>query len=135
MVQEMAAEIKTASKLKSLGKNLPQLWFGRTPWLIVGRHTQGTFEELRVTNAEANFVDWESRNQANLRTLVAVLGQLREAVKDNGGKHCVALCEKNTLPPAIRVFPSTVAKKAVPDDLRGKLWNSEVGGPSKNARR
>ncbi|KAK8096101.1 hypothetical protein PG999_014123 [Apiospora kogelbergensis] len=135
MVQEMAAEIKTASKLKSLGKNLPQLWFGRTPWLIVGRHTQGTFEELRVTNAEANFVDWESRNQANLRTLVAVLGKLREAVKDNGGKHCVALCEKNTLPPAIRVFPSTVAKKAVPDDLRGKLWNSEAGRPSTNARR
>ncbi|KAK6840247.1 hypothetical protein PG987_006113 [Apiospora arundinis] len=134
MLQEMAAEIKTTSKLRSLGKNLPQLWFGRTPWLIVGRHTQGTFEELRVTNAAATFGDWESRNQENLRMLVAVLGQLREAVKDNGGKQCVALYEKNMRPPVIRVFPSTVAKKAVPEDLRGKLWNSEVGGPSINVR-
>lgn len=135
MVQEMAAEVKTASKLKSVSKNLPQVWFGRTPWLIVGHHAHGTFKELRVTNAAAQFADWESRNQTDLRMLVAVLGQLRETMEENGGGHCVALWEKTVLPPVIRVFPSTVAKAAVPDALRGKLWDSEVSEPRVSARR
>ncbi|KAH7012563.1 uncharacterized protein B0I36DRAFT_399147 [Microdochium trichocladiopsis] len=133
MTQEMAAEIKTASKPKSLGKNLPQLWFGRTPWLIVGRHAQGTFTECRITNAAAQFADWERRNQADLRMLVAVLGQLREAVKSNGGKHCVAICEKKLFPPVIEVFQSTTAKMAVPDNLRGKIWDAEAGGHPKGS--
>lgn len=127
MVQEMAAEIKTASKHKSLGQFLPQLWFGRTPWLIVGRHSEGTFQEVKITDAAAAFADWETRRQADLRRLVAILVRLRKAVEENGGEPCVALCEKAT-PPAIRVFPMEADRKAAPDHLRQRLWNAEEGG-------
>ncbi|KDN60491.1 hypothetical protein CSUB01_11571 [Colletotrichum sublineola] len=130
MAQATAAEIKTASKKRSLGAYLPQVWFGRTPWLIVGRHTSGSFEELKITNIEAQFVDWESRHQTELRMLVAVLAQLRKSVKENGGKHCVAVYEKSTVSPVIRVFPSIIARKAIPDDLRRRLWDSEVANTS-----
>ncbi|KAJ1333092.1 RAT1-interacting protein [Microdochium nivale] len=128
MAQEMAAELKTASKPKALGKSMPQLWFGRTPWLIVGHHAQGTFTECQITNVASKFPDWEDKNQADLRMLAAVLGQLREAIQGNGGKHCVAICEKKVFPPVIEVFPSTAMKMAVPDNLRGKLWDAKAGG-------
>ncbi|KAK2005714.1 hypothetical protein LZ32DRAFT_611852 [Colletotrichum eremochloae] len=130
MAQATAAEIKTASKRRSLGAYLPQVWFGRKPWLIVGCHTNESFEELKITNVEAQFVDWESRHQTELRMLVAVLAQLRKSVKENGGKHCVAVYERSMVSPAIRVFPSIIAKKAIPDDLRCRLWDSEVADPS-----
>lgn len=50
-----AAEIKTGLKAKTTGKYLPQLWFGRTPWLITGQHKQGTFNEARLINAVDEF--------------------------------------------------------------------------------
>ncbi|KAF6825143.1 hypothetical protein CMUS01_09946 [Colletotrichum musicola] len=122
----LAAEIKTAKvgKPKNMGTIMPQLWFGRTPWLIIGRHNDGLFEEVKITNTGSQFGDWEDKQQANLRKLAAVLAELREAVEANGGGNCVAICEKATAPPVIGVFPSTVARKAVPNDLRRQLWNS-----------
>lgn len=126
MAQSLAAEIKTASKPKGPGMFMPQLWFGRTPWLIVGRHSDGCFEQIKITDTKSHFADWEGKQQTNLRKLAAVLAELREAVEANGGGNCVAICEKlkGTGPPVIKVFPSTVARKAVPDDLRAKLWTS-----------
>ncbi|KAF6813208.1 hypothetical protein CSOJ01_04719 [Colletotrichum sojae] len=126
MAQSLAAEIKTlkVGKPKNMGTIMPQQWFGRTPWLVMGRHTDGYFKEVKITDTGSNFGDWEDRQQDNLRKLVAVLARLREAVEANGGEHCVAICEKTTAPPVIRVFPSTVDRKAVPYDLRRQLWNS-----------
>lgn len=45
--QSTAAEIKTSVKPKPPGAYLPQLWFGRTPWLIIGYHTDGVFREVK----------------------------------------------------------------------------------------
>ncbi|KAK0368367.1 hypothetical protein CLIM01_14274 [Colletotrichum limetticola] len=125
MAQAMAAEIKTASKPRSMGTYLPQVWFGRTPWLIIGRHTGRTFEELKT-----HFEAWEGKQQNDLRRLVTVLSQWRGAVEQNGGSHCVAVCEKNEFPPLIRVFPSMVTKKAIPDELRHKLWDFKTNNLS-----
>lgn len=126
MPQNTAAEIKTTAKPRNLGKNLPQLWFGRTPWLIIGHHTKGTFTECPVTNVAEKFPGWEQQHQAGLRMLVSVLGQLREAVKKNGGGHCVAIYEKKVSPPVLQVFPSSSGKTAVPDNLKGRLWNADT---------
>lgn len=134
MAQETAAEMKTATKPKSLGQLLPQLWFGRTPWLIVGRHSGGTFQEVQITDAAAAFADWETRRQPDLRRLVAVLGRLRKAVEESGGGPCVALYEKTPGAPVIRVFPMAGDRKAVPDHLRRQLWDATEGGSSTAAR-
>lgn len=127
MPQTTAAEIKTAMKPEKLEAYLPQVWFGRTPWLIIARHKNGTFKTVEVTHVEAEFAGWEEKHQADLRKLVAVLAQLREAVRENGGGHCVAVYESHMDPQALRVYPSAVAKEAIPDDLRRKLWDSEGG--------
>ncbi|KAK1466478.1 hypothetical protein CTAM01_17015 [Colletotrichum tamarilloi] len=129
MAQATAAEIKTAIKPKSPSAYMPQLWFGRTPWLIIGQHANGTFEQLKITHVAARFTNWEERHQADLRKLVTVLAHLRQAVEEHGGRHCVAIYEKTAKTPEIKVYSSCVVKQAVPDDLRRKLWKSQINGP------
>ncbi|KAK1843022.1 hypothetical protein CCHR01_14327 [Colletotrichum chrysophilum] len=129
MAQSMAAETKTATKPKDPTAYMPQLWFGRTPWLIIGQHENGTFEQLKITDTAALFASWEERHQADLRKLVTVLARLREAVTEHGGSHCVAIYEKTANTPEIKVYPSSAVKKAVPGDLRRMLWESWSTGP------
>lgn len=127
MRQEWVAEIKTANikNPPSIGQNLAQLWFGRTPWLIVGHHQQGNFTSVDITNVVAEFPGWEARNQDILRKMAAVLAQLRMAIKENGGQHCVAVCEVDVLPRAINVHPSSFPRNPVSDKLRRMLWRAE----------
>ncbi|KAH0434591.1 hypothetical protein CcaCcLH18_05202 [Colletotrichum camelliae] len=107
------------------------LWFGRTSWLIIGQHANGNFEQLKITNTAAVFASWERKHQVDLRKLVTVLARLREAVKERGGSHCVAIFEKTAnTPEMIKVYPSHVLRKAVPDDLRRTLWDSWSTGLS-----
>ncbi|KAL4403416.1 hypothetical protein CABS03_15245 [Colletotrichum abscissum] len=123
MAQANAAEIKTAARRKSPGAYMPQLWFGRTPWLILGQHTNRTFEKLRITDTAAQFAGWEETHQLELRKLAAVLARLREAVRENGGKFCIAIHEKAIETSNIKVYSSCVAKEAVPEKLKGELWS------------
>ncbi|MBE3048032.1 hypothetical protein IMZ48_37095 [Candidatus Bathyarchaeota archaeon] len=127
--QSTAAEIKTGTKSKSVGTYLPQLWFGRTPWLIIGQHKEGTFDRIRVIKAADHFGEWESKRQDELQRLVAVLSQLREAVRMDG-RSCVAVYEKTSKPPVIAVFALTSDKRALPDDLISGFWDSGDTGSS-----
>ncbi|KAK2054167.1 hypothetical protein LY76DRAFT_523053, partial [Colletotrichum caudatum] len=129
MAQATAAEIKTATKPKSPSAYMPQLWFGRTPWLIIGQHAKGTFEKLKITDTAALFTSWEESHQADLRKLITVLARLREAVRENGSSHCVAIYEKTAESASIKVYPSSIVKKALPDDLGRMLWDSWSSGP------
>ena len=127
--QAWLAEIKTASRNgPSISDCLPQVWFGRTPWLIMGRHQKGNFKTVDITHMEAKFPLWETQHQISLRKMATILAQLRRAVEENGGEHCVAICEKGGLPPAINVFPSDFPRKTVSDHLRRKLWHAEKAG-------
>lgn len=121
--QSTAAEIKTSVKPKPPGAYLPQLWFGRTPWLIIGYHTDGVFTEVKVTDAGARFIDWENKHQTKLLKLVSLLTELRKVVRKHGGGNCIAICEKGS-PPAIKIFTSGVSQRALPDDLISKFWVS-----------
>ncbi|TQN66773.1 hypothetical protein CSHISOI_08671 [Colletotrichum shisoi] len=120
MPQPATAEIKSAAKARPLSWRMPQLWFGRTHWLIVGHHADGNFHDVRITDAAAHFADWETRQQTALRKLATVLGELRAAVRGNEGRHCAAVFERGS--GSIRVFDLTSDRQAVPEDLKEKLW-------------
>lgn len=122
MSQSTAAEIKTSMKPKGPSFYMPQLWFGRTPWLIIGRHVKGTFDQVRVIDAASEFENWEAKNQVELRKLVAILGRFREAAQRSKGGKCIAICEKGTQPQAIRIYQSKVERNALPDELVMKFW-------------
>ncbi|OHE90287.1 hypothetical protein CORC01_14416 [Colletotrichum orchidophilum] len=68
MAQANAAGIKTAAKPKSPGAYMPQLWFGGTPWLIIGQQANGTFEKLKITHTAAQFAGWEETHRLDLRS-------------------------------------------------------------------
>ncbi|KAK6517517.1 hypothetical protein TWF281_004168 [Arthrobotrys megalospora] len=127
MPQSSALELKTTAKHRGTGKYLPQLWFGRTPWLIVGHHTNGKFDELKITNLKSeDFVGWETKNQTALQKMVRVLEQLRDVAKKHQGSPCIAIFERRESEPrAINIYPSSLSnKRALPEDLINRLWVS-----------
>ena len=101
---------------------MPQLWFGRTPWLIIGRHDNGTFGEIKITNASDHFAEWEAKYQTELQKLVTTLSQLRKAVRRADGRNCVAIYEQDPKSKTIKIFPSLEGKRPLPD-----FWDRAVG--------
>ncbi|KAI0466853.1 hypothetical protein F4859DRAFT_518689 [Xylaria cf. heliscus] len=131
MPQSTTAEIKTGRRNQSPSRSLPQLWFGRTPWLIRGSHVEGTFHNIDITNVEAKFLTWETNYQDDLRRMVSLLSQLRETVSNSGFKRCIATCEKPIRPLELKIFAATREDEALPKDLIGKFWrekSDEVAG-------
>ncbi|KAI1156272.1 hypothetical protein F4825DRAFT_459252 [Nemania diffusa] len=124
MPQSTVAEVKTISPNQS-PRCLPQLWFGRTPWLIMGRHTGGTFDSIDTIKAKAKFKAWEMKNQKKLRKLVSLLSQLRESVQNSGFKRCIAIYEKSKTPQELKIFASVCKYGALPDDLAAKFWHGK----------
>ncbi|EQL02192.1 geranylgeranyl pyrophosphate synthetase [Ophiocordyceps sinensis CO18] len=124
--QSATAEIKTAVQPKGPGTYLQQLWLGRTPWLIVGRHRQGKFRDIEITNVAAEFAEWEKRQQGALQKLVTILEMLRQAVRQavtrNGASTCVVICERQSKPREIKIFAIRKDRKALPDDLIARFW-------------
>lgn len=128
MPQSTAAELKTVQGNSSFDRvennNFDQLWFGRTPWLIMGRHTNGTFKEVEVRNLSDYFEGFAKQYQDCLRKMVTVLTRLRAAVKTTGGKKCVALY-RDTIAANIHVFRAEDEdEKALPEELIAKCWTS-----------
>ncbi|KAH8752665.1 hypothetical protein F5882DRAFT_368496 [Hyaloscypha sp. PMI_1271] len=122
--QSSTAEIKTRTKSSSLSKILPQLWFGRTPYLITGHHTNGTFDSVNISHVRDQFEDWERKeaNQNALRKLASLLSQLREAVKRAKEKACIGIYERGVKPVALHVFVSKQGRKPLPEHVVMKYW-------------
>ncbi|KAK2014528.1 hypothetical protein LZ32DRAFT_603259 [Colletotrichum eremochloae] len=120
MDQSSVAEIKTVTKNGNPNSFMTQLWFGRTPWLIVAQHKEGTFNGMTITDAAALFAWWEDRHQETLRKLATLLGELRAAVQKNRGRHSAAIFERGS--GAIGIYDLMSDKQAVPTDLRRRLW-------------
>lgn len=104
---------------------LPQLWFGRTRCLIVGRHDNGTFNEVRVHDLGEQLEAWEKVdvNQEALQKMAVLLSRLRDIVRANEAKSCVLICEKAVKPPVLRVHASTSGRGPLPATVVEKFWN------------
>ncbi|KAM0432999.1 hypothetical protein ACHAPT_004704 [Fusarium lateritium] len=124
--QAQAAEIKSirnSRNKKPLSAMLPQLWFGRTPYLIRGYHDDGRFIDIRDENIDENLRDWEAKdqNQTALRSVAWVLEQLREAVRSSETKSCIAVCLRDK-PLKLQVFSTTQRKVPLPEEVIGRFW-------------
>lgn len=124
--QASVAELKSRTRAKNGLRALPQLWFGRTRYLITGLHQNGTFAEVKVEDLKEDLVAWENeeRNQDGLRKMVILLSQLRDAVSMVEGKACVAIHEKGVKNGVLRVFASTSGKGPLPDSVIKRFWKA-----------
>jgi len=122
--QSSIAELKTRTKPSSLSKFMPQLWFGRTSYLITGYHANGTFQKVNINQVKDQFEDWERKdaNQTSLRKMVSLISQLRETVKEAKAKGCIAIYERGIKPSTLQIFVLKQGKKPLPEDVVQKFW-------------
>ncbi|KJZ79156.1 hypothetical protein HIM_01307 [Hirsutella minnesotensis 3608] len=120
-----AAEIKTCQKREDKNTHMPQLWFGRTRWLMSGRHTNGHFENIKIEDAGLYFEKWETTHQERLRKLVTVLEQLQQAVKKSDSGNCVVIYDGKAGSRALRVFESKVRDEPLPESYKQRFWNRD----------
>lgn len=121
------AEVKARSGRARLGELLPQLWFGRTPNLLVGTHDNGTFRKVEHTNAEAHFLDWENKNQKELRKLTRLIADIRDLTMKTKDKACVVVCNHNVRPLTLKVFTPMARKGVLPEKLINQFWDESTG--------
>lgn len=125
--QASVAELKSRKDHSSKPKPnwLPQLWFGRTRYLIAGHHENGTFDEVHVHDLREQLEAWEKVevNQEALQKMAVLLSRLRNIVRANEAKSCVVICEKAVKPPVLRVHASTSGRRPLPATVVEKFWN------------
>lgn len=122
--QSTAATVKVIRGKMSPTIFMPQLWFGRTPWLIHGRHTDGTFVQVSVSNVAHLFPKWERQRQDVLRKLVSLLDRLKDIVGQFGGRPCFATCAPGlSTQRSLNVYASTDESEPLPDDLIAHCWS------------
>ncbi|KAI7780546.1 hypothetical protein LA080_015947 [Diaporthe eres] len=128
--QASVAELKSRKDHGSKPKPnwLPQLWLGRTRYLITGHHENGTFDDVRVYDLREELEAWEKNevNQEALQKMAALLSRLRDTIRTNQGKSCVALCEKAVKPYTLRIHASTSGKGPLPASVVEKFWEKRT---------
>ncbi|EQL02807.1 geranylgeranyl pyrophosphate synthetase [Ophiocordyceps sinensis CO18] len=126
--QSAVIEAKTLLADRDWDRDLPQLWFGRVPWLMIGRHDAGLFTSVDVVDTGPRLAEWEEDSQPQLRKLATLLTQLRQAVTMFGGRNCAAIHQPGGLSgPVIYVCESKLGRRALPDDFIQHAWAPAKG--------
>lgn len=120
-LQSDLVELKT--NRKSRNQIMPQLWFGRTPYLIRGHHTAGRFEKVEVSRAGDDFKAWETNesNQRSLRKVVSLVSQIRDIVTKVEGNAAVMIFQKEQ-PERLEIFARNAKKSPLPFDIVRTFW-------------
>jgi hypothetical protein len=121
------AEIKTCGKkLKPVSQLIPQMWFGRTPHLLIGRHPagNGVFNQVIHVHVGSKFEEWEEENQKGLKILVGLLRQIKEIVSGVEKHTAVLMYEKKGGP--LKVMKMRNPTQVLPAKSR-KYWSPPAG--------
>ncbi|KAK3618029.1 hypothetical protein LTR22_026515 [Elasticomyces elasticus] len=117
------AELKAKKKVQ-VSQAMPQLWFGRTPYLITGKHVDGRVEDITCTHAAERFDGWEAQHQASLRRLVDLLAWLREKVRGMKRERATLLYDESG--GDLQMLEGSTGRggleAVLPDDVIKKYW-------------
>lgn len=127
VASETLAELKT-HKTERISKTMPQLWFGRIPYLITGKHVVGVIQSISYTHVEERFRDWENSNQETLRKLVSLLRELKCIVSAMKSHTAIVVCQRRGAP--LTVFSAKKSIAVLPTDIIERHWQQEVNGGS-----
>ncbi|UQC86624.1 uncharacterized protein CLUP02_12126 [Colletotrichum lupini] len=73
-------ELKARPRMEAWD-TMNQMYFGRTPHLVIGQHEKGEFTGVRMEDCEPLMEKWEWENHVALTKLASLLGLLRENTK------------------------------------------------------
>lgn len=119
------AELKTSKK--TIMSFMPQLWFGRTPYLIRGLHNRGVFEKLVISRVGDDFQSWETdvKNQMALRKMVGLISWIRDLIV-KADEHTAIMIFQKDHPGRLRVFRRTSIRSPLPDEIVQKFWSGNT---------
>ncbi|KAJ5751498.1 uncharacterized protein N7511_008463 [Penicillium nucicola] len=119
-------EIKSCQERCRLDGFMPQLWFSRTPRIMIGYHREGTFTRVQEWDAGSRFLAWELQHQENLRKLVGLIAELKRIVRATKAP-CAIIYQKNRrskkIQPALRVYRRVETMPVLPGALIEQHWN------------
>lgn len=123
--QSTMAELKTSKR--STMSFMPQLWFGRTPYLIKGFHEHGVFQKLVVSRVSDNFQSWETdvKHQMALRKMAGLIFHIRDLLVEADEHTAIMIYQKNR-PGELRVFRRTSIRPSLPDEIVQKFWSGNT---------
>lgn len=119
--QNTVAEIVSCADGEAPKGLLPEMWFGRTQWYIQGFYKSETVKTVDIKNLGVKVVQWENKVQTELRKMVSLLSQLREAVRRSGAARCTATYDQGADPQELKVTISS-QEDPLPDDLVQRFW-------------
>lgn len=126
LTAELVARIDTP-RHRTAFRKFPQLWFGRTRYLVHGTYQQNR-EFVRVQVLEYDDLRmqrWEERHQAKLQKLVPVIQRLREVARLSRTNSCIAYCTKAARPLTIKIHEQVVKRDPFPRNmLLSRFWSA-----------
>jgi hypothetical protein len=120
IAQNSLLEIKTRAQHKEVVLNEfgPQLFFGQVRHLKVGYHARGSFSRVDSKDVvESGFLaDFERDHGDDLKRMIKVIENIKEALINSGKRTAVLLCEEGSM----SLHESQSGKRALPADLLAK---------------
>ena len=100
-----------------------QIWFGRVPHVVFGRHDKGLISTVeRIDWQQEDFEAWAIKNQRSLRRLVWLLREIRRLVLERtDGKAVLVAMEKGS---PLQVFPMKEGYGALPREVVERFWDT-----------
>jgi hypothetical protein len=123
--QSTMAELKTSKR--STMSFMPQLWFGRTPYLIRGFHDRGIFQKIVVSRVSDSFQSWETdaKHQIALRKMAGLIFHIRDLLVE-ADEHTAIMIFQKDRPGKLRVFRRTSIRPPLPDEIIQKFWSGNT---------
>jgi hypothetical protein len=103
-----------------------QIWFGRTPHLLVAKHSNGLVHKIEEQHLQQeDFEVWaqEPKHQRGLRRLVWFLKELRRVVRDDVKGPAVLLATEHAAP--LQIFAAKEGCGALPREIVERFWEGE----------
>ncbi|KAJ4386863.1 hypothetical protein N0V93_009761 [Gnomoniopsis smithogilvyi] len=117
------AELATMQRFGKKSK-IPQMWLGRTPYLIESLHQANIFTNVKVTHCAAQLLAYEKDHQTTLQKLVTAIKILTHFTSRAPNRHGIAVCTK--APRTLRVFEAADRPDSpVPLGLQRRFWDSD----------
>lgn len=127
--QAAVFDIKTRSirnQIDMPGEILPRLWVNQTPNFILGYHTRGLFEDIRVQDIRQDLRGWEKENEHFLDRFNSLVHRIISIARKSGPGYGLEVSRKEDGSIEVRKLLDT-DWHALPSDLRQKWADSKSG--------
>jgi hypothetical protein len=106
---------------------MPQLWFGRTLYLIRGVYHRGFFEKLVISRVNDDFQSWETdvKHQVALRKMAGLISYIRDLLVEADEDTVIMIFQKDH-PGRLRLFRRISIRPPLPDEIVQKFWSGNT---------